>query len=80
MQARYLHASKRFIDDLGTLNDGGVLNDVYKDIYLPESQLKIEHCGAHATFLNTDITVKDGVFVYRLFDKHDAIRSHALHW
>ena len=43
--------------------DGGVFNDAYKDIYTPELQLKVEHSGTHATFLNLDITVKDGVFV-----------------
>ena len=31
---------KIFIDDLYTLNDEGVFNEVYKDIYPPELQLK----------------------------------------
>ena len=35
-------------------------------------QLKVEHSGTNATFLNLDITVKDGVFIYKLFDKRDA--------
>ena len=30
-----------------------------------------EHSGTHATFLNLDIVVKDGVFIYKLFDKRD---------
>ena len=72
VKARHFHATKRFIDDLGTLNDGGVFSDVYKDIYPPELQLKVEHSGKHATFLNLDITVKDGVFIYKLLDQHDA--------
>ena len=33
VQARHFYATKRFNDDLGTLNDEGVFNDVYKDIY-----------------------------------------------
>ena len=41
VEACYFHAI--FIDDLGTLNDGGIFNDVYKDIYPPELQLKVEH-------------------------------------
>ena len=41
VKARHFQATKRFIDDLGTLNDGGVFNDVYKDIYPHESQLKV---------------------------------------
>ena len=72
VKACHFHATKRFIYDLGTLNDGGVFNDVYKDIYPPELQLKVEHSGTYATFLNLDITLKDGVFVYKLFDVSDA--------
>ena len=41
----------------------------------PELQLKVEHSTTHATFLNLDITVKDGVFVDKLFYKLDAF-----HW
>ena len=36
LKAHHFDATKRFIDDLGTLIDGGVFNDVYKDIYPPE--------------------------------------------
>ena len=39
VKARHFRAVKRFIDNLGTLNDRGVFNDVYKDIYTPELQL-----------------------------------------
>ena len=35
VKSRHFHATKRFIDDLGTLNDGSVFNDVYKNIYPP---------------------------------------------
>ena len=56
VKAHYFHATKHFIDDLGTLNDGGVFNDVYKDIYPPDLQLKVEHSGTH-------VTIKDRVFV-----------------
>ena len=38
----------------------------------PELQLKVEHSGKHLTFLNLDMTIKDGVFICKLFDKHDA--------
>ena len=40
VKAHDFHATKRFIDDLGTSNDGGVLNDAYKDIYPPECSTK----------------------------------------
>ena len=32
----------------------------------------MEHSGTHATFLNLDITVRDGKFVFKLYDKRDA--------
>ena len=50
----------------------GCIQWCLKDIYPPELQLKVERSGNHATFLNLDITVKDGVFVYKIFDKRDA--------
>ena len=52
VKARHFPPTNRFTDDLGTLNDGDVFSDVYKDIYPPKLQLKVEHSGNHATFLN----------------------------
>ena len=72
VKARHFHSTKRFIDDLCALNDGGEFGRVYKDIYPNELELKVEHSGSHASFLNLDITIKDGIFVYKLFDKRDA--------
>ena len=72
VKACRFHATKRFIDDLGTLNDAGAFNDVYKDIYSPELQLKVEHSSTHATFLKLYITAKYREFIYKLFDKRDA--------
>ena len=72
VKAHHFHATKCFIDYFGTLNDRGVFKDAYNDIYPPELQLKVGHSGTHAIFLNLDITVKDGVFVDKLFDKRDA--------
>ena len=37
----------------------------------PELQVKCEHEGQHATFLELDITIENGMFVYKLFDKRD---------
>ena len=50
-------------------HDEGVFNDVYKGIYPSELQPKVEHSVTDSTFVNLDITVKDGVFVYKIFDK-----------
>ena len=33
--------------------------------------VKCEHEGQHATFLELDITIHDGMFIYKLFDKRD---------
>ena len=72
VEACHFQETKHFIDDFGNLNHVGGFNDVYKDIYPPELKMKVEHSGTHATFLNLDIMVKDGVFIYKPFDKRDA--------
>ena len=72
VQARHFHSTKRFIDDLCAINDGNLFQSVYKDIYPDELELKVEHTGTRASFLNLDISIVDGIFVYRLFDKRDA--------
>ena len=72
VQARRYHATYRFIDDLCTLNNNHQFENSYKTIYPPELELKIEHNGDHATFLELDISVIDNMFVYKLFDKRDA--------
>ena len=71
-RACHFHSVGRFIDDLCAINDREELLSSHKDIYPPELELKIEHQGGHATFLDLDITIKDGIFVYKLFDKRDA--------
>ena len=38
-------------------------------IYPKELELKVEYQDDHATFLNLDITINDGIFIYNLFDK-----------
>ena len=72
LSARHFHSTKRFIDDLCALNDGNLFERVHREIYPDELDLKKEHSGNHATFLNLDITIKEGKFVYKLFDKRDA--------
>ena len=72
VKARHFHGTSRFIDDLCAINDGNLFGQIYKDIYPEELELKVEHSGTHASFLNLDITIKDGIFIYKLFDKRDA--------
>ena len=71
-RAYHFHSVDRFIDDLCSINDREEFLSLYKDIYPLELELKVEHHGIHATFLDLDITVKDKVFVYKLFNKRDA--------
>ena len=38
--ARHFHSTKRFIEDLCALNDGGLFERVFRDIYPEELELK----------------------------------------
>ena len=67
---RFKYAT-RFIDDECNLNDGGEFGRSYRSIYPLELELKCEHQGTHATFLDLDINVSNGIFIYKLFDKRD---------
>ena len=70
-RARLYRYAARFIDDQCNLNDSGQFKNACQSIYPPDLQIKCEHEGQHATFLELDITVQEGLFVYKLFDKRD---------
>ena len=61
----------RFIDDECNLNDGGEFGRSFHLIYPADLELKCEHQGLHATFLELEINVQQNIFVYKLFDKRD---------
>ena len=69
LRARKYHGAYRFIDDQCCINDSGDFGKSFHEIYPPELELKVENQGNHATFLDLDITIVDGLFVYKLFDK-----------
>ena len=71
IKAKKYHGTSRFIDDLCALNDGEEFKNSYKEIYPAELQLKVEHFGDHATFLDLDIKIENKTFVYKLYDKRD---------
>ena len=71
VRARHFHASRRFIDDLCAMNDGGEFRRSYPEIYPEELELKEEHTGDHATFLSLEITIENRKFIYKLYDKRD---------
>lgn len=68
MKFRY---ATRFIDDECNLNDGGEFGRSFQQIYPKELELKCEHQGTHATFLDLEIDISDGIYVYKLFDKRN---------
>ena len=70
------HGCQRFIDDLEAINDNGGFGRSFKDMYPPSLELKLEHSGSHATFLDLDIQIVEGIFIYKLFDKRDAFPSY----
>ena len=41
-------------------------------MYPKELELKVEHQGDHTTFFYLDVTIKEGTFIYKLFDKRDS--------
>ena len=70
-RARKFLQACRFIDDECNLNDGGEFGRSFKTIYPKELELKCEHEGSHATFMELDVTIVDEKFVYKLFDKRN---------
>lgn len=68
----YIRHCFRFIDDACCVNDSDEFEKSHHDIYPASLQLKCEHKGDHATFLELDVSVVDGKFVYKLYGKRDA--------
>ena len=71
VRARKFLNAMRFIDDECNLNDSKEFSRSFLEIYPSHLQLKREHEGVHATFLELDISVDNDIFVYKLFDKRD---------
>ena len=70
-RAYKFHGTSRFINDVCTINDDGEFSSSQKYIYSKQLEIKLEHQGKHATFLDLGITIKYNIFVYKLFDKRD---------
>ena len=54
------------------LNDGFEFEKHRSEIYPKDLELKCEHLGTSATFLELDIVIQNNIFMYKLFDKRDA--------
>ena len=48
----------------------------FRDIYPENLELKLEHTGRRATFLDLEIIIQDGKFYFKLFDKRDNFPFH----
>ena len=68
MKFRY---AVRFIDDQCNLNDGGEFGRSFQQIYPAELEVKCEHQGLHATFLDLEVNVENSIYIYKLFDKRE---------
>ena len=66
------HSFHRFIEDLCAINDRNKVSVSFKDIYPEELELKVEHWGTRSTFLDLNITIKEGMFMYKAFDKRES--------
>ena len=63
----------RFIDDLIAANDYGEFERSFREIYPPELSLKKENeIDTEGTFYDLDISVKEGKFDHKLYDKRNA--------
>ena len=62
----------RFIDDLGAINDDGEFGSHFNEIYPPEMELTRENTTlTEASFLDLDISIINGKYKLKLFDKRD---------
>ena len=55
---KFRHCS-RLIDDECNINDSDEFANSFRLVYLLELELKCEHHGTHATFLDLDISIVD---------------------
>jgi hypothetical protein len=70
--ARTLSNTFRYIDDITSVNDGGVFENVYKEIY-PESLTlkKMNDNDQEANVLDIKVKIRNGKFICSVYDKRD---------
>ena len=71
--ARQFNKSVRYIDDLLTINNNGLMNEHMSDIYPKELKLKHENCrnDQHTTYLDLEMNVVNNETVASLYDMRD---------
>ena len=71
--AKSFNRSARYIDDLITLNNDGLMKKFMNEIYPTELELKHENAqnDTHATYLDMNIDIVDHAIVTSVYDKRD---------
>ena len=71
--ARKFNRSTRYIDDLLTINNDGLMKQYMSDIYPSELELKHENPknDKHASYLDMNISVENMEIVTSIYDKRD---------
>ena len=64
LRGTQFHSTFRYADDLCALNDGGEFGKAFLEIYPKELGLKVEHNDSHVTFLDLNISIDKGKFIY----------------
>ena len=71
IKTKHFHCTKCLIDDVYAINNDGWVERSFCDIYPKERESKDENQSDLATFLNLDIIINEGTFIYKLFYKRD---------
>ena len=63
------------MENLCVLDEGGKFAQNFHEIYPTKLELKVEHNGSHTALLDLDISIDKREFIYKMFDKEDALKS-----
>ena len=58
------------------MNDGGEIGKAFLQIYPTELELKVRHNDRHTIFLDLEMLIGKGKFIYKMFDKRNAFHFH----
>ena len=71
----------RYQDDLFVINDGGLFDSLYKNIYPKEMILKKTNVSpAVVNFLDSTVSIHQGKFVYKLYDKRNEFNFNVINY
>ena len=80
-ELRLLKSIFRYQDDLLVVNDNGLFDTVYKDIYPQEMILKKTKLSpAVVNFLDAIISIYQGKFIFKLFDKRTEFNFNVINY